>query len=384
MRVSLLSENLQKKILLLNHAISTMTQLPILLNFLIEAKKGKLSISATDLEVGIVADIPAKIEREGSVTVPAKTFTELMGIFPLDKIMLETQEGGLVLTGEKIKTVFQTTPADDFPKLYEEKGNKVLTLRKETIARDFSKIVFAASPDSERPALSGVLIKEESSPAGEGFLLVATDGYRLSLKKQALKNVKKNPPAGGVQDKISLLVPSRVIRELILMEKDVEGGDVMVYSSAEKNQVVFSQNDTTLIGRLIEAEFPNYEKIIPEEFSTKTVFQREDLQIAIKAGYVFARQTAGIVKMSVRKDKIIVSANAPSVGNNTIEVDAKTQGEENDIAFNARYLLDFLSNTTSEEISFEMTGPLNPGVFREEEDPSFLHLIMPIRVQESV
>lgn len=382
MKISLLSENLQKKLSFVNHAMSSRTQLPILLNFLIEAKKGKLSISATDLEVGIVADVPAKIEKEGAVTVPAKTFTEFTGTILLDKITLETKGEGLVLTGDKTTTIFQTTPAEEFPKLYEERGKQILTLKKEEVSKDFSKVVFAASPDSERPALSGVLIKEDNSPAGEGFLLVATDGYRLSLKKHALKNVKKNPSARGTGDLISILVPSRVIRELIQMEKD-EGGDVVVHASAEKNQIIFSTSDTTLIGRLIEAEFPSFEKIIPQGPSTKTIFQREDLQRAIKAGYVFARQTAGIVKISVKKNKIIVSANAPSVGQNTIEVDAKTTGEENDIAFNARYLLDFLSNTTSGEISFEMTGPLNPGVFREEEDPSFLHLIMPIRVQES-
>ena len=374
MRVSLLLENLQKKIIFLNHAISTRSQLPILLNFLIEAKKGKLSISATDLEVGIITEVPAKIEKEGSVAIPAKTLTELTGAIPLDKITLETNEEGLVLTGAKIRTVFQVAPADDFPKLYEEKGSKILTLRKETADQDFSKVVFAASSDSERPALSGVLIKEEK----DGFLLVATDGYRLSLKKQALKNVQKTK----AEDRISLLVPSRVIRELVQMEKDEEGGDIAVYASAEKNQIVFSQNDTTLIGRLIEAEFPNFEKIIPQDSSTKTIFQKDDLQKAIKAGYVFARQTAGIIKMSIKKDKIVVSANAPSVGKNTIEVDARTTGEENEIAFNARYLLDFLSNSTSEEISFEMTGPLNPGVFKEEDDATFLHLIMPIRVQQ--
>lgn len=375
MRVSLLSENLQKKILFVNHAVSVRSQLPILLNFLITATKGKLSISATNLEVGIIADVPAKIEKEGATTVPAKIFTELTGTIPLNKITLETKEEGLVLTGEKTKTVFQTSPAEEFPKLYEEKGRQILTLKKETISKDFSKVVFAASPDSERPALSGVLIKEGK----DGFLLVATDGYRLSLKKHALKNVQKTK----AEEPISLLVPSGVIRELIQMEKNEDGGNVAVHASEEKNQIIFSTSDTTLIGRLIEAEFPNYEKIIPEDSSTKTVFQREDLQRAIKAGYIFARQTAGIVKISIKKDKIIVSANAPSVGKNTIEVDAKTLGEENDIAFNARYLLDFLSNTTSEEISFEMTGPLNPGVFKEEEDPSFLHLIMPIRVQES-
>jgi DNA polymerase-3 subunit beta len=166
------------------------------------------------------------------------------------------------------------------------------------------------------------------------------------------------------------------------MEKDAEPEDVGVFVSKEKNQIIFSQNDTTLIGRLIEAEFPNYEKIIPADFSTKTIFDKDALQKAIKGAYVFARQTAGIIKLSIQKNKIVISANAPSIGKNKIEVEAKTTGEENEIAFNARYLLDFLSNGTSETMSFEMNGPLNPGVFKETNDPSFMHLIMPIRVQQ--
>ena len=374
MKVSLISENLQKKILFVNHAISTRSQLPILLNFLIEAKAGTTIISATDLELGIIVDVPAKTEEEGSITVTAKTLVEVMGATSSEKIKMETTREGLVITGEKEETTLQTIPADDFPKLYENKGKKIMVLKRETLGKEFSKVVFAASPDSERPALSGVLIKDEK----KGFLLVATDGYRLSLKKQALQGTKKEQ----AKEEVSILVPSRVVRELIQMEKEEDGGDVGVYVSKEKNQIIFSQNDITLIGRLIEAEFPNYEKIIPTDFSTKTIFEKEDLQRAIKAGYVFARQTAGIIKMSIQKEKILISANAPSVGKNLIEVEAKTTGEENEIAFNARYLLDFLSNSTSETVSFEMNGPLNPGVFRETDDSSFMHLIMPIRVQQ--
>jgi DNA polymerase III subunit beta len=374
MNVSLISDNLQKKILFVNHAISSRSQLPALLNFLIEAKDGKLTVSATDLEIGIMVEIPAKIEKEGSVMVPAKTFVEIMGTAPSGKINLETTPEGLVLNGEKERVVFQTTPADEFPKLYEDKGKKLMVLKKETIGKDFSRVVFAASPDSERPALSGVLIKEEK----EGFLLVATDGYRLSLKKHALQKAGKEKS----EEIISMLVPARIIRELVQMEKDMDAEEVSVYASKEKNQIIFSQNDTVLVGRLIEAEFPNYEKIIPAEFSTKTVFERDSLQKAIKAGYVFARQAAGIIKLAIKKGKILISANAPSVGENLIEIEAKTTGEENEIAFNARYLLDFLSNSTSEMVSFEMTGPLNPGVFKEIDDPSFMHLIMPIRVQQ--
>jgi len=373
MKVSLISDNLQKKILFVNHAISTRSQLPTLLNFLIEAKEGKLKISATDLEIGITTETTAKTEEEGETTVPAKTFVELIGMIPSGKITLETTTEGLLLKGENEENVFQTTPTDDFPKLYEDKGQHLMTLNKETLGKDFSKVVFAASPDSERPALSGVLVKSEK----DGFLLVATDGYRLSLKKHGLQSAKKKQT-----EDVSLIVPSRVVRELVQMEKDVEAGDVDVFVSKEKNQIIFFQGDTTLIGRLIEAEFPNYEKIIPADFSTKTIFDKDALQKAIKAAYVFARQTAGIIKLSIQKNKIIISANAPSVGKNQIEVEAKTTGEENEIAFNARYLLDFLANTDSETVSFEMNGPLNPGVFKEIDDPSFMHLIMPIRVQE--
>lgn len=375
MRVSLLSEKMQKQILFVNHAVSTRSQLPILLNFLISAKKGKLTLSATDLEIGIETSISAKVEEEGAVTVPAKTLVELVGTVSSDKISLKTTQEGLVLTGEKEEAVFQTSPADEFPKLYESKGEQLMILDKETVGRDFARVVFAASPDSERPALSGILIKEEEGK----FLLVATDGYRLSIKKHALHNTRKTK----TEKEVSMLVPSRVIRELIQMEKDTEEKDVIVHASREKNQIIFSHGDTVLVGRLIEAEFPNYEKIIPVDFSTRTVLGRADLQRAIKAGYVFARQTAGIIKLSLEKNKVLVSANAPSVGKNQIEIEAKTTGEENEIAFNAKYLLDFLSNSCSETISFEMNGPLNPGVFRETDDPLYMHLIMPIRVQES-
>lgn len=369
MKISLLSENLQKKLSFVNHAVSTRGQLPILLSFLIEAKHGSLSIKATDLEIGISVNISAKIEEEGAVTIPAKTFSELINIIPQGKITLTTIKEGLELTGEKIKTVFQTSSPEDFPKLYENIGKEIISIKKELADKEFPKIVFAASQDTGRPALSGVLIKEED----KRLLIVATDGYRLSLKKYEMAKGEKT------EEDMCLLVPSRVIKELILMAKEVE--EIKIYGSKESNQIVFLQNETTLVGRLIEAEFPAYEKIIPTAFSTKIVFDREELQKAVRVCFLFARETANIVKLAIKKDKVVVSSNTRSVGENTVEIDVKTTGEENEIAFNARYLLDLFSNTNEETMSFEMAGPLSPGVFKIEGDDSFLHLIMPIRVQ---
>jgi DNA polymerase-3 subunit beta len=152
-----------------------------------------------------------------------------------------------------------------------------------------------------------------------------------------------------------------------------------MYVAEASNQICFKQGETLLIGRLIEAEFPNFEKIIPSDFSLSAIFDREEMLDAVKICSIFARDSANIVKLHLEKDHITVSSKSPSVGENTVDVDAKLSGEENEIAFNAKYLLDLFGNLTEERLVFEMIGPLNPGVFRVQGDDSFLHLIMPIR-----
>lgn len=367
MKVTFLSDNLQKKISFLNHAVSSRGQLPILSNFLLEAKGGRLIVSATDLEIGISSSIPVNVEKEGITTIPAKNFTDLLSNLGSQKITLVLDGETLRLSGEKIKASFQTIPPEDFPKLYEEKGEEFITIKKTQIEKYILRVVFAAAQDSSRPALSGVLLDKEKNEA----LLVATDGYRLSMQK----NVFKTKEELGKP----LVVPSRIIRELISIKEDDE--TVKVFVSEKNNQVLFSQGDTILVGRLINAEYPEYQKIIPTDFSTKADVNKEELLNAIKICSVFARETANIIKIAVGKNKIVVSANSPAVGEDAVEVEAATNGEENEIAFNAKYLLDILTSLDAESLVFEMTGPLNPGVFKIKQDNSFLHLIMPIRVQ---
>jgi len=368
MRAVFLTENLRVCLFFVNHAISASNQLEILSTFLITAEKGRLVIKATDLEIGISSSISANVEENGSVCIPAKTFFDLINNISEEKISIETEEQNLVLKGKKIKMVFQTMPHEDFPNLYEEKGEEIAVLKKETIQEDFGKVVFAAGQDGGRPALSGVLLKKQKT----GFLIVATDGYRLSLKNNVAIRTK------GKDGTVELLLSARVIKELSLIKQDE---DISLFVSDKNNQAIFAQGETVLVGRLIDAEYPSYEKIIPSDFGTKAEFDKDEMQKAIKLCSVFARETASIVKLSVKKDKVIVSANTPSVGENTVEVDAKVTGEENEIAFNARYLLDLFANVEDENMSFEMAGPLNPGVFKIAGDNSFLHLIMPIRVQ---
>lgn len=370
MKLTVPISNLQKKLTLVNHAISTRSQLPILLNILLETDNGSLRLSGTDLEIGIQTSIKATIEEEGGVTIPARTFTELVSSLTEEMVTLQTINSTLEVTTKKTKSMFQTIAKEEFPKLYEEKGDRMATLSAKDIRSDFTAVIFAASTDTSRPALSGVLVKQEN----DGFLLVATDGYRLSLKHSKTKQEGKGT------EEIAMIVPARVFREII-SAKD-EGEKIEIFISREKNQILFQISETELIGRLIEAEFPNYQKIIPTDFSLQTIFDREELLKAVKICSIFARESANIIKLSLKEKGIIVSSQTPSLGENTVEIDAKLTGEENDIAFNARYLLDALSNIEAEELTFEMTGPLNPGVFKVKDDPTFLHLIMPIRTQQ--
>ncbi len=370
MKVKVLTNNLQERLPFLNHATSAKNQLPVLLNILLETMNGKLKLSSTDLEIGIETFIPATIEEEGGITIPAKTFTELINSLGEEEITLQTKENLIEVISKKTRSVFQTISKDEFPKLYEKKGEILAVIKAKDLKEDFLSVVFAASNDTSRPALSGVLVRKEK----EGFLLVATDGYRLSLRHYKIAEGNKSQ----IDEKV-LIVPARVLREMMATRDDED--TIAIYISEESNQILFEQKDTILVGRLIQAEFPNFEKIIPSDFSAKASFEREELQKAVKICSIFARETANIVKLSFKKDKIVVSSQTPSLGENTVDVDATLNGEENEIAFNAKYLLDLFSNIDERDLVFEMVGPLNAGVFKIKDDDSFLHLIMPIRTQ---
>lgn len=367
MKVSLLTGNLQKKLSLVNHAISSRNQLPILSHILLHAFDGKLFLSATDLEIGIETMIPASIEEEGITTVPAKLFSELINALPEEKITLTTIENSLEVKSSKTKSILQTGNKEEFPMLYEEKGELLLQISAEDLHKNLFSVVFSASVETTRPALSGVFFQK--SP--EGGVFVATDGYRLSLQKLLPQVITEAHNTKGI------IIPGRVIKEALSLK---ESKEVFVFIDQKANQILFEQGETVLVGRLIDAEFPDYQKILPGEAATRVFLDHEELLKAVKTCAIFARETGNIMKLSLQKDRIIVSAKTAAVGENTVEVEAALDGEENEIAFNARYLLDALQGIEGQELLFEMTGPLNPGVFKIKGDDSFLHLIMPIRL----
>ena len=368
MKLSILQENLNRGLTACSRFVASKPQLPILANILLKTDKGRLKLSATNLETGINLWLGAKIEEEGETTVFAKTITEVVASLPAEKIDLALVNTNLSVLQANSRAVFPTIAPADFPKVPSlgQKADFSLPLAAFSVA--VSQVIFASAADEGRPVLTGVLFKGEK----EGLSLVATDGYRLSVKKISAIDYQREP----------LIIPARALGEICRIGQEKKEGQVLEVSlSKEENQLVFGLPDLELSCRLIEGEFPDYEKIIPGEATSKLIFDREEFLRAVKTASIFARESANIVRLKTGNSKLKISANAPQIGENESEIGIKQEGEEQEIAFNFRFLLDLLNSLTSEEISLEMTGPLNPGVFRQVGDDSLLHLIMPVRVQ---
>lgn len=372
MLFSCLQENLAQGLSVVSRFVSSRPQLPILANLLFSAKQGKLELKATNLEAGITMQIGAKIEEEGEITVPAKTTSELIASLPAGKIEFKNEENNLKVSSQGLQATINGLSATEFPPLPVFSGKPSFVFKKEEMVLPFSQVLFAAAQDESRPVLSGVKI----SGGEKGLVLAATDGFRLSVKKIP-NNPKSNP--------FTFVLPARTLAEIIRLLTEQKEEEVAIELTTETNQAIFGLTKSEVVCRLLEGEFPNFEKIIPSGFATRVIFTKEDFAAAIKTASVFAREAANVVKFKINPStdgpKFKIEASAPQVGEESFELEAKTEGEETEIAFNARFLQDLLAAISSEEIIFEANGPLSPGVFKIKDDESFLHLIMPVRVQ---
>jgi DNA polymerase-3 subunit beta len=374
MKVSVQAELLQKKLTFLSHFVSLKPQLPILASIHVKTGKDQIILSATDLDSGIETAVPAIIDEEGDIAIPARTFIELVNSFSKEDIQLTVSEDTLHIKTTTSKSSISLLPVAEFPKLYEELGDPFCTLSKQELIVSLERVLFAASTDSGKPAYSGMLLRFEEGSERKDFLLVSTDGFRLSLTHVQANN------SSPTTTTTSLIIPSRILKEVTTLKEEVPTIDI--FTSTTQNQIIFRFAQTLLIGRLVASEYPPFERIIPSDFSTELSCKREELLKAVRICSIFARDSANVIKIAIEKEKLVVSSQGSMSGENQVEVKAEVKGEENAIAFNAKYLLDFLTNVQVEEIGFEMVGPLNPGVFKISEDPSYLHIIMPIRLQD--
>ncbi len=344
-------------------AVANRAQLPALSHILIEAKREGLILSATDLEVGMRVKVAAKVVVEGRVAVPAKMLLEFLGSLNPGRVEIVTQGDSLLVSAPGYSAKFQTISPEEFPALPEIVGDtETCVLEGKALAEGVERVAFASARDTLRPVLTGVLWEVSKKKVR----LVATDGFRLAIEEIVAEN------KGEVG---AFLIPSRALVEVVRLPTE---GKIRVGKLSATNQLFFEVGDVQLMSQLLDGNFPDYQKIIPKEFSTEIKVNREELTQAIKAMYIFARENSNMVRFQIERNKLVLLASSSERGESRAELPITLSGEPLEIIFNARYVLDYLSIVEGEQVEIAMGGKLAPGLFCQSNREGGQYIVMPI------
>jgi DNA polymerase-3 subunit beta len=375
MKVSCLQENLAKGLSIVGRAVSPRSTLPVLGNVLLATDAGRLKLSATNLEVGINCWIGAKVEEEGAVTVPARTFIDLINALPPEQVDMElvVRTQTLNVRASRSEANVKGIDAQEFPLVPVPEGEGGISIEADVLRTAIDQVAFAAATDESRPILTGVLAKFEDTQ----LTLAAADGFRLSVRTIPLSHT--------VPDPFSVIVPARALTELGRVSGEQEE-PIVVTVTPTRNQVLFQLTDIVLVSQLIDGNFPDYRQIIPRERTTHTVMDTATFLKACKTALIFARDAAHITRLHVKPGSelapghVIVSATSAETGDDVSELDASIEGEEVEIAFNIRYLIDLLSVVGTPQVALDTTTSSSPGVVRPMGDVEYTHVIMPMHL----
>jgi len=375
MKVSCLQENLAKGLSIVGRAVSPRSTLPVLGNVLLATDAGRLKLSATNLEVGINCWIGAKVEEEGATTVPARTFIDLIGALPPEQVDMEliVSTQTINLRAGRSEANIKGIDAQEFPIVPVPEGEGGIPIEAEVLREAIEQVALAAATDESRPILTGVLAKFEDSQ----LTLAAADGFRLSVRTVPLPQ--------SISDPFSIIIPAQALTELGRISGE-QTEPITIHVTPTRNQVLFQLTDVVLVSQLIDGNFPDYRQIIPQDRTTSTVLDTAGFLKACKMAHIFARDAAHITRIHVKPgtnlsgDHVIVSATSAETGDDVSEIDANVEGEEIEIAFNVRYLIDVLGVVGTPQVTLSTTTSSSPGVIRPVGDVDFTHVIMPMHL----
>ena len=364
-RPSTLSQALQ----VVSRAISTRTTLPILNNILLETTSEGLSLTATNLEIGIRKLVPAEVTQDGSTTAPARLLTDFVSTLPDEElsISLDGASQTLNLRCARFDTHIKCIEAEEFPPGPRPDEGDRLTADLDELMVAIEQTQMAASTDEARPVLTGVLLQVD----GSGQTLAATDGHRLAVR--SLK------AAGGEGLDARLIIPARALAELSRAFKG-ESGDVEIIISKARNQVFFKAGTSEVTSRLIDGTYPNYAQVIPSKSSTQIKVSTAQLTQTVRAVSLFARDSANVIRLRTESGGLVLSATTNEVGDSRAEVAAEVEGNEIQIAFNARYIVDALAVIGGDQVELRFDGPLSPGLIKQPGSDAYQYVIMPVRM----
>ena len=376
MQLSCLQENLNRGLGTVARAVASRTTLPITQNVLLATDQSRLKLVATNLEIAIACWIGAKVEKQGTITVPAKLLTEFVSSLPNDKVDISLAPKGktLVIKCARFEARISGVDASEFPPIPQVEDGINAKVEADKLREGIAKVVFAAAAEESRPVLTGVNTEFD----GDTMTLAAADGFRLA--------VYKLPLAAPVSQKSEVIIPSRTFVEVARLLGEQEEPVEIIVNQA-RSQALFRLKNVELTTQLVQGTFPKYAQLIPQSHSTRSLVNVAQFLRAARTASIFARDGSGIVRLvatpggDVTPGKLTVSARSEEIGDNVGEIDAMVEGQEAKIAFNSKYLIDVLGVIREEQVALETTSPSSPGLLKPVGNDNYVHVVMPMFVQ---
>jgi DNA polymerase III subunit beta len=361
--------DLLRELQLFQGIVERKNTIPILANVLIEAKGEEVKFLATDLEVGLRSKCAASVTKGGSLTLPAKKFYEIIKSLPETDVRIAEEKGSVKVAADRFDSRMQTLPREDFPTLPESAGAKVTTVSRSGLREMVAKTQFAITGEDTRYFLNGALFVLKP----DAMSLVATDGHRL-----ALVTVPRSGKAAE-HDEIKAILPKKTLGELARLLAD--GDDDIRYERGE-NHLFFDVGGRLLISRMIDGQFPAYERVIPKGNDKRLEFERDRLSNAVKRVALLSNERSRAVKFQVDKGKVDVTSSSPELGEAHETLLVEYGGAPLQICFNAQYVLDFLSAVPTDVVALELKDEVSQAVMRPvgAEGYDYTYVIMPMRV----
>ena len=368
MKIKVEKGELQKGIQATGNIITPKNVLPILANILIETGKNKIRLTTTDLDIGISATINAEVIEPGAITIPTKRFLDIIKEIPVGSVAITTKKNNVVdIQTENCEFKLMGLPKEEFPKLPEFKDKEVMVFEQDVFKYMLNLTSFAVSHEETRYVLNGLLLEvKQGQEAGMAAVkFVGTDGRRLAMveKKLAIKAPKD----------FKTIIPFKTVQELLRNLK--EDGELRVIIG--HNQVFFEMDDIVIISRLIEGDFPDYQKVIPPASAVKIALDKEQFILVLRRANLLTTPDFQAVRFELFKNKLVISRSTPDVGEFREEIPVEYGGKELMIGFNPNYFLDMLKNWREAAFNLELSDAEKPGVVRTAE---YVYIIQPMRL----
>src|SRR5437764_2116027 len=376
-KITCKQQDLSRGLSVVSHAVSSRSTLPILANILLATDHGRLKLYATNLEVGINCWIEAVVQEDGSTTVPAKVFTELVNSLPQAPVDIAVPHDSHTASVKSLRTSSNIKGLDpsEFPLSPTTEGSEPPVIIDAALLKEMiAEVAFAAADDDSRPVLTGVLVQV----GGEKITFAAADAFRLAVRVAALPG--DDHPRGDI------LIPARTLTELARILPSE--GFVEMIVTPNRSQVLFHTQNLDLVSRLIDGTFPNFRQIIPKEHTTRAVVETKQFAEAIKRAALFARDSSNITRVKINAGEndglepgsITVEATAEDLGDNTSTINAAVDGPELQIIFNVKYLADVLTIIGTPEVALDANAATKPGVIRPVGADDYTYVIMPMHI----